>query len=117
VLTARNMVFDADVINVGGKGTVDLRNERMDIELQGHPKKLTFFRLRAPITLSGPLNAPSVGIKSGGIPAQAGAAVVLGAIATPFAAIFPFIDPGLAKNADCAALESATPVAAPRHRK
>jgi hypothetical protein len=104
-------------MNITGKGSVDLRNENANVELQGHPKKLTFFRLRAPITVSGPLKAPNVGIKSGGIPAQVGIAAVLGAVATPLAAILPFVDPGLAKNANCAALESATPVVAARHKK
>jgi uncharacterized protein involved in outer membrane biogenesis len=117
VMTARTIVFDTGVMNITGKGSVDMRNESVNVELQGHPKKLTFFRLRAPIVVTGPLKSPNVGIKSGAIPEQAGAAVALGLIATPFAAILPFIDPGLAKNADCVALENATPVASPRHRK
>lgn len=116
-MTARTLVFDTDVINVTGKGSVDLRNEGVNVELQGHPKKLTFFRLRAPIMVSGPLKSPSVGIKSGGIPAQVGIAAVLGVVATPFAAILPFVDPGLAKNVSCTALESMTPVATARRRK
>jgi hypothetical protein len=117
VMTARSLVFDTDVMNVTGKGNVDMRNEHLNMQLSGHPKKLTFFRLRAPISISGPLNKPNVGITSGGIPAQAGAAAVLGIVATPIAAIIPFIDPGLAKDANCAALEQATPVAAPKAKK
>lgn len=110
VFNTRSMVFDTEVMNVTGKGSVDMRNERVDMQLSGHPKKLTFFRLRAPISVSGPLNKPNVGIVSGSIPVQAGAAAVLGIVATPFAAIIPFIDPGLAKDANCAALEQATPM-------
>lgn len=110
VLTARSFVFDTDVMNVTGKGNVDMRDEHIDVQLSGHPKKLTFFRLRAPISVSGSLNKPNVGIVSGSIPMQAGAAVALGIVATPFAAIIPFIDPGLAKDTNCAALEQATPM-------
>jgi len=117
VMTARTLVFDTGVMNITGKGSVDLRNESVNMEFAGHPKKLTFFRLRAPITVSGPLRSPAVGIRSGGIPAQAGIAAVLGVVASPLAAILPFVDPGLAKNADCAALEGAAPVSAARHRK
>ncbi len=47
VFTARSLVFDTDVMNVTGKGNVDMRNERVDLQLVGAPKKLTFFRLRA----------------------------------------------------------------------
>jgi uncharacterized protein involved in outer membrane biogenesis len=110
IMTARSFVFDTDVMNVTGDGSIDMRNERLDMQLSGHPKKLTFFRLRAPISVSGPLNKPNVGIVSGAIPAQVGAAAVLGIVATPLAAIIPFIDPGLAKDAKCAALEQAAPV-------
>jgi uncharacterized protein involved in outer membrane biogenesis len=112
VFSSRSLVFDTDVMKVTGKGNIDMRDERIDMQFSGHPKKLTFFRLRAPISVSGPLNKPNVGIVSGAIPAQAGAAAVLGIVATPFAAIIPFIDPGLAKDANCAALENATPVKA-----
>jgi len=36
--------------------------------------------------------------------AQAAVAAVLGVLATPAAALLAFVDPGLAKNADCSAL-------------
>jgi hypothetical protein len=35
---------------------------------------------------------------------QAGAGTVLAALLTPIAAVLAFVDPGLAKNADCSAL-------------
>jgi hypothetical protein len=48
--------------------------------------------------------APKVGVQPGSAVAQGGAAVALGTLLTPLAAILPFVDPGLAKNANCAAL-------------
>lgn len=117
MMTTRTLVFDTNVMNITGKGNVDLRRENVNVELQGHPKKLTLLRLRAPIVVSGPLKSPNVGIKSGSIPAQAGIAAVLGAVATPFAALLPFIDLGLARNADCVGLEHAATTTAPRVRK
>ena len=44
--------------------------------------------------------------KPGAAPLQAGAAVVLGAVLSPIAAILPFVDPGLAKDANCVGLVS-----------
>jgi hypothetical protein len=117
VMSARSVVFDTDVMNVTGKGNINLKDETVSMELQGHPKKLTLLRLRAPIVVSGPLKSPNVGIKSGSIPAQAGIAAVLGVVATPFAALLPFIDPGLAKNADCVSLEQAASTTAAKVRK
>jgi hypothetical protein len=36
--------------------------------------------------------------------AQGGLAAVLGALINPLAALLPFVDPGLAEDADCGAL-------------
>ena len=54
--------------------------------------------------------------------AQTAEAVVLGVVATPLAAVLAFVDPGLAKDADCAALLAAAgtldnrlPATAPVH--
>jgi AsmA family protein len=60
--------------------------------------------LRSPITLHGTLLHPAVGVKAGNLLAQAGVAAALGTLLTPFAAAIAFIDPGLAKNKDCAAV-------------
>jgi hypothetical protein len=61
-------------------------------------------RLRAPISVGGSLSKPSVGIKPEKTLLQAGAGTVLAALLTPIAAVLAFVDPGLAKNADCSAL-------------
>ena len=76
----------------------------MNIELEGHPKHFQLIHVKAPITVSGKLKSPKIGVKAGQAGAQVAESVALGAFLTPLAAILPFIDPGLAKNADCAAL-------------
>jgi hypothetical protein len=106
VMTARDVVFDSDVVKATGSGTVNLKDETVNMQLKGAPKKFTLVRLRAPITIAGPIKNPSIGIKAGSAVAQGGAAVALGALLSPLAAILPFIDPGLAKNADCAAVDA-----------
>lgn len=103
-LSARHIVFDTDAVNVNGSGTINLGDESLNMTVQGEPKSIRLIRLRAPITVTGSLAKPSVGIKSGGIIAQAGVAVGLSVLLTPLAAILPFVDPGLAKDADCGAL-------------
>jgi hypothetical protein len=104
ILTARNFLFDSDVVKATGTGTVNLGDETMALEIKGEPKKFTIFRLRAPIEVAGPWQHPKVGLKLGAVAAQVGASIALGVLATPIAAILPFVDPGLAKNADCAAV-------------
>jgi AsmA family protein len=103
-LDARSVFIDTTNVLITGRGHVDLDDERLDLSLQGDPKKVRFFRLRSPITLHGTLLHPAVGVKPEKLLAQAGVAAALGTLLTPFAAALAFIDPGLAKNKDCSAV-------------
>lgn len=107
VLYARRILIDTDVVKAEGSGTIDMHNEKLDLELKGSPKKFEPLRVSAPITIGGYLSHPTLGVNVGKALPQAGIAVVLGALATPLAAILPFVDPGLAKDENCAALLSA----------
>jgi uncharacterized protein involved in outer membrane biogenesis len=104
VLQARNLVMDTDVVLANGKGNIDLNTEGLDLALQGHPKKFQILHLSAPITVKGHLVSPKFGVDAGKVAAQAGAAVALGALLGPVAVILPFVDAGLAKDADCVAM-------------
>jgi uncharacterized protein involved in outer membrane biogenesis len=104
ILSARTLVLDTDPVVATGKGTIDLNAETLNLVLQGHPKRFQLIRIAAPITLSGHLKSPKIGVKSGSAPLQLLAGIGLGAALGPLAAILPFVDPGLAKNADCAGL-------------
>lgn len=61
-------------------------------------------RLRSPISVRETLEDPQLGVQTGRVALQAGAAVALGVLLTPVAAVLAFIDGGLAKDANCAAL-------------
>ena len=104
VMRASNIVFDTGPVLVTGKGTINLATERMSFVVQGHNKKFRLVRVLLPVTAKGPLNAPRMGVEPGQAVGQGAAAVGLGALINPLAAIFAFIDPGLAKDANCAAL-------------
>lgn len=103
-MRAKNIVFDTGPVLVTGKGTVNLGTERMNFEFQGHNKKFRLARVLLPVTVKGPLTAPKPGIEPGAALAQGGGAVALGSFLSPLAAVLPFIDPGLAKDANCATL-------------
>ena len=106
VMQSRQFVIDTDPVRVDGSGSINLRDETLDLKLQGKPKHFQFMRLRAPITMKGPWEHPSLGVKAGAAAAQGGIAAALGVI-NPFAAILAFIDPGLAKDANCGPLLAA----------
>jgi hypothetical protein len=104
VMTLNQFAFDTPVVLASGEGTVDLRTERLNLAITGHPKKPQLVRVRAPITVNGTLSQPAIGVDAGSAIAQGGIAVGLAAVLSPLAAILPFVDPGLAKDADCSAL-------------
>ncbi|MGZ5983535.1 MAG: AsmA family protein [Caulobacteraceae bacterium] len=104
VAQVSNAVFDTGVVRAQGKGSIDLRNETLDLRLEGQSKKPRILRVWAPITLKGTLLNPKPGVDAGKAAGQIGIAAAVGAVFAPLAAVLPFIEPGLAKDADCAAL-------------
>jgi hypothetical protein len=103
VLTAQRFVIDTDPVRIDGGGIINLRDETLDLRLQGKPKNFQIVRARAPITVKGSLAQPALGVEAGPLVAQGGIAAALGLI-NPLASILAFIDPGLANDANCAPL-------------
>src|SRR6185437_7110665 len=101
VAKVKQVVFDTQVVILTGLGDINLRNERLHLQLTGQPKKFRFAVLRSPVEIRGTLSHPAVGLKASKLAAQGAVATVLGAIGTPLAAIAAFVDPGLNKSADC----------------
>ena len=104
VMRSNQIVADTGVVLARGKGTIDLQNERLDLKIDGDSKKPRLVRLFIPITVKGSFLAPKVGLETSGAVAQGGAAVAIGTLLTPLAAILPFVTGGEAKDADCASL-------------
>lgn len=104
IAKVKQVVFDTQVVLITGLGDVNLRDERLNLQLTGRPKKLRLAVLRSPVEIRGTLRHPAVGLKGSKLATQGAAALVLGAIGTPLAAIAAFVDPGLNKRADCQAL-------------
>jgi uncharacterized protein involved in outer membrane biogenesis len=103
-MNARQILLDTDVVRVNGTGSANLGSETFDLTLKGDTKKFRVTHVFLPININGHFRSPSIGVQPGPAIAQGGVAVALGALLTPLAAILPFVDPGLAKNADCSAL-------------
>lgn len=103
VLTSQRFLIDTDPVRIDGGGTINLKDETLNLRLQGAPKNFQLMRLRAPITVKGSLAHPALGVEPGQAIAQGGIAAALGFL-SPLASIFAFIDPGLAKDANCGPL-------------
>ena len=104
VLTAQRLLIDTGVVLAQGKGTINLRDETLDLSLSGKPKHVSLLRIAAPITLKGRLDDPKPGVDIVKALPQLGVSAALGVFAAPAAAILPFIVGGGAKDANCAAL-------------
>ena len=104
VARAKTFIVDTDVVLAQGSGTINLGTEIVDLKIDGESKKPRLLRLWTPIRVRGPLSAPGVSADTGQLVAQAGLTGLLAAVVAPVAALFAFVDPGLAKDADCGGL-------------
>jgi len=56
------------------------------------------------VTVKGTLLKPKVGIETGQAIGQGGVGLALATVLSPLAVVLPFVDAGLAKDANCSAL-------------
>jgi AsmA family protein len=108
VLTAQTFELDTDPVLITGEGTLRLDSETLDLTLRGRPKAMRLVHVRSHLLVRGTLSHPTVGLRMGDAVAQTAAAVALGVVLTPLASVLAFVDPDLAKDADCAALLAPT---------
>ena len=101
-LAEKTFFVDTTDVLISGRGDINLHDERLNLEVKGDPKHLRFTRVRAPITVGGTLAHPAIGVDVKKLAGQGTVAAALGTLLTPVAAVIAFIDPGLAKNKDCA---------------
>jgi uncharacterized protein involved in outer membrane biogenesis len=104
ILNAQNILLDTDVERAAGRGWIDLKNETLAFNVAGNAKSFRLLRMNAPISITGSLTHPKIGVQAAHALSQGGLAVALGALVNPFAALIATIDPGLAKDANCGAV-------------
>lgn len=104
IAQARTIVFDTEDVLIRGEGSISLRDETFDLSIQGHPKEPRLIRVAAPITVQGHWRSPSIGVDASEVAGQGGIAAALVSFVAPIAGLLPFVDLGLAEDANCAAL-------------
>ncbi|HET7862837.1 MAG TPA: AsmA family protein [Burkholderiaceae bacterium] len=75
-------------------GRVDLRTESLALRLVTRPKDLSPLSLRTPVTVTGTMRKPELGIEARGLAGRVLGAVALGTAVGPAAALLPLVDPG-----------------------
>jgi uncharacterized protein involved in outer membrane biogenesis len=104
VMSTDNVTVDTQNVVITGSGGANLGPEELFLQIKGEPKKFTVTRLRTPIKIGGHLANPKFGIDIASTLKQGAVAAALGVVATPFASILAFVDPGLAKDQNCAGM-------------
>lgn len=100
VMTARSLAFDTTDTIIIGKGTVNLRNETLDLTLRPRPKDRSLLSLRSPLKVSGTFKQPKFGPDYARVGLRGALALALGSIAPP-AALLATLELGPGKDAEC----------------
>ncbi len=112
VAAADPILIDTDKNLMAAKGGFSFIDESLNLQFRADGKKFSAFSGQSPVGIGGYFSAPALHIVSPQLVERVGAAVALGVVATPVAAILAFVDPGDAKSAACGPVLSAKPAAA-----
>lgn len=104
LMRAKAFKLDTEDATIDVTGHINLASEKLDLDIDPENKSLRIFTLRTPLYVRGTFKNPDVGVHEGPIAARAGAAVALGVIATPLAALIPLLNLGTSDSNECAPL-------------
>ena len=105
IMHADALIFDTEVTTIVGTGSVDLKQETLDLTLNQKTKNTSPVALRSPIYIRGSFARPDVAVDKGRMAVRALGAIALG-LASPVLALIPLIDAGPGKDSDCRQLVS-----------
>lgn len=101
IVTPRVALLDNDDTTIRFDGQLNLRDETLALRAVARPKDFSPLALRTPVTVNGTLADPVIGIEGRRLAGKAAAAVALGVVVAPLAALLPFIDRGNKEEDPC----------------
>ena len=101
VMTAQSLAFDTSDTVLVGSGTINLREEQLDLVIRARPKDRSLLSLRAPLLVNGSFKQPNARPDYKRLGLRGAAAIALGSIAPP-AALLATLELGPGKDAGCA---------------
>lgn len=104
LMKTRTFILETDDAVVKVDGQINLGTEEMNLDIHPDNKSLRIFTLRSPLYVRGTFKDPDVGVQKAPVAARAGAAVALGVIATPLAALLPLLNVGTDDTTTCIAV-------------
>lgn len=104
LMQTRSFTLETEDAVITMTGSISLKNETLDLDIRPQNKTLRIFTLRSPLYAKGSFKNPDVGVQAAPVAARAGAAVALGVVATPLAALIPLLNLGTDEEAGCTAV-------------
>ncbi|SFN51901.1 hypothetical protein SAMN05216516_10976 [Izhakiella capsodis] len=99
--TPRLFVFDTENAVINVTGSTNFANERLDLTIDPKSKGVRIVTLRSPLYVRGTFKNPDAGVKPGPLIARGAAAVALGAVVAPAAALLALVSPSENENNQC----------------
>ncbi|WP_456268691.1 AsmA family protein [Kushneria sp. AK178] len=100
----RVFTIDTDNAIVNVEGAVNLASEQLDLTIHPESKGFRIFTLRTPLYVSGTFKDPSPGVEAVPLIARGAAAVALGTLAAPAAAVGALTSISAGEESQCGAL-------------
>ncbi|MGV8940364.1 MAG: AsmA family protein [Lysobacter sp.] len=100
VMSTRALAFDTTDTILLGEGTIDLKNEQLDLIIKPRPKDRSLFALRTPLIVDGSFKHPAIRPELGRLGLRAVIALTLASIAPP-AVLLGTLELGPGKDAGC----------------
>lgn len=99
--SSRLFVFDTENAVINISGNTNFANERLDLSINPESKGIRMITLRSPLYVRGTFKNPDAGVKAGPLLARGAAAVALGTVLTPAAALLALISPSDNEQNQC----------------
>jgi len=99
--TPKLFLLDTENAVINVTGSVNFANERLDLSINPDSKGIRIITLRSPLYVRGTFKNPDAGVKAGPLIARGAAAVALGAVVAPAAALLALISPSETDENQC----------------
>ena len=104
LVKTRTFLIATPSANIIGRGTINMRRQTLHLTVLTKPKHITIISARGPLHVGGTFQKPVFSVSRKSLLERAGAAIALGALLTPAAALLPLIDTAPGHKVDCPAL-------------
>lgn len=99
--TPKLFLLDTENAVINVTGNVNFANERLDLSINPESKGIRIITLRSPLYVRGTFKNPDAGVKAGPLIARGAAAIALGAVVAPAAALVALISPSDTDDNQC----------------